>query len=78
MFLQSKVKGNTTVALMLKEFIAAFPEPKVEWLTKHKWHLKVNDIKLFTLVSRTPYMNVIYINASFNAIKHLEYSIGRN
>lgn len=42
-----------TVALMLEEFIASFPEPKVEWLTGHKWHLKVNGRKLFTLVGRT-------------------------
>lgn len=43
MFLQSKVRGNMTAALMLEESIASFPEPKVEWLTGHKWHLKVND-----------------------------------
>lgn len=78
MFLRSKVRRNTTVALMLEEFIAAFPEAEVEWPTEHKWHLKVNDGKFFTLVSRNPYINLIYSNASFNAIKHLEYSIGRN
>lgn len=72
MFLQSKARGNMTAALMLKESIASFPESKVKRLTEHKWHLKVNDRKLFTLVGRTPYMNVIYINVSFNAINHLQ------
>lgn len=57
---------------MLEEFTASFPEPKVEWLTGHKWHLKVNDRKHFTLVGRTPYKNVIYTNIGFNTIKHLQ------
>lgn len=74
MFLQSKERGNMTVALLLEKFIASFTEPKVEWLSGHKWYLKVNDRKLFTLVGRTPYMNMIHIFVSFNAIKHLQQS----
>lgn len=64
-----------TTELIWEEFTAIFPEPKVKRLTGDKWHLKVNDRKLFTLVGSTPYMNVIYIYVRFKSTKHLQFSI---
>lgn len=63
---------------MLGQPIATFPESKLEQLSGTNGTTR--QIPGNFLLWRVEFftVNVIYINISFNAIKHLEYSIGRN